>query len=135
MKFQSAASAAITRATSAADYCTARRRNISEPLTSRMRSFSLVPEFRGVPPHGSGLGFREFWRAQEGITPREAFSEGEVFMYGSCAKHGHDVLNAAGFAVVFAHVSGRVGQMFLQTSGAAGHLAAVAANLLSINVE
>jgi hypothetical protein len=56
-------------------------------------------------------------------------------MYGSCAKHGHDVLNAAGFAVVVAHVSGRVGQMFLQTSGAAGHLAAVAANLLSINVE
>eukprot|EP00959_Pyramimonas_sp_CCMP1952_P284905 5956231-Pyramimonas_sp.AAC.1 len=65
MKFQSAASAAITRTTSAADYCTARRLKFSEPLTSRMRSSNLVPEFRGVLPPGSGLEFGEFWCAQE----------------------------------------------------------------------
>eukprot|EP00959_Pyramimonas_sp_CCMP1952_P227908 4765400-Pyramimonas_sp.AAC.1 len=99
--------------------------------------FQCTPTFVGNPPPGTGLGAAKFWCRDPDLRPEDAF-KGDVYIDGSCTCHGRYNFNAAGLAVVcmvdgeeFATCYGRVGSLGAQTSGAAEHLAAVAAGRLS----
>eukprot|EP00959_Pyramimonas_sp_CCMP1952_P351464 7363812-Pyramimonas_sp.AAC.1 len=65
------------RATHFSDAELLRLREHPPQATPLQLGFQLVPEFRREPPPGTGFDFGKRWCAQTGLTPQEAFSEGE----------------------------------------------------------